>query len=247
MKRIFGTLALIISLLFATPAASAQSARDILGGLGGLLGGGRTSTEADSTDSGKGGSKGGGLGDLLGGVAGALGLGNSKPTVETLTGSWEYSGPAVDFKSDNLLLKAGGAAASANIEKKLQPYYTKAGLTSLTLTIEADSTFSMKARRAGVSGTIETGADGKTLIFHFKALKQINIGSMEAFTKMQGKDKMEITFDVTKLMSILSKVGSLTNSTSIKAATSLLNQYDGLTAGFEMKRSATPTTTTNGK
>ena len=42
-------------------------------------------------------------------------------------------------------------------------------------------------------------------------------------------------------MTILERVGSLTNNTSIKAATTLLNQYDGLTAGFEMKRTATAT------
>ena len=99
----------------------------------------------------------------------------------------------------------------------------------------------MKARRAAVSGTIETAADGKTLVFHFKALKQINIGSMEVYTKMPSKDKLEITFDVSRLMTILERVGSLTNNTSIKAATTLLNQYDGLTAGFEMKRTATAT------
>ena len=236
MKRLTLTLTLILSLLVAAPAASAQSARDILGGLGGLLGGGQQSSQSDSTQS-------GGLGDLIGGVAGALGLGSHKTSVETLTGTWTYTGPAVDFKSDNLLLKAGGAAASANIEKKLEPYYSKAGLTSLTLTVEADSTFSMKARRAAVSGTIETAADGKTLVFHFMALKQINIGSMEVYTKMPSKDKLEITFDVSRLMTILERVGSLTNNTSIKAATTLLNQYDGLTAGFEMKRTATATST----
>lgn len=238
MKRLTLTLTLILSLLVTAPAASAQSARDILGGLGGLLGGGQQSSQSDST---QGGGKSGGLGDLIGGVAGALGLGSQKTSVETLTGTWTYTGPAVDFKSDNLLLKAGGAAASANIEKKLEPYYSKAGLTSLTLTVEADSTFSMKARRAAVSGTIETAADGKTLVFHFKALKQINIGSMEVYTKMPSKDKLEITFDVSRLMTILERVGSLTNNTSIKAATTLLNQYDGLTAGFEMKRTATAT------
>lgn len=232
MKRLITPLILLFALA-AAPVMQAQSARDILGG---LLGG-RTSS-SDSTAAGSGQSKGGGLGDLLGGVAGALGLGQTKLSVDALTGTWNYSAPAVSFKSDNLLLKAGGAAAAATIENKLLPYYKTAGLTNLVMTVAADSTFTMKTGRAAVSGTIEIAEGGENMIFHFRALKKINIGSMEAYTKLSSRDKLEITFDVSRLMTILERVGSLTNNTSIKAATQLLNQYDGVTAGFELTKTA---------
>ena len=65
--------------------------------------------------------KSGGLGDLLSGLANKFGVGSSSLTIEKMTGTWKYSGPAVSFKSDNLLLKAGGAAAATQVESNLEP------------------------------------------------------------------------------------------------------------------------------
>lgn len=230
MKQLLTSLILALSLI-AAPAASAQSARDILGG---LLGGGASSSSS-SSDSTK---QSGGLSDLLGGVAGALGLGSTELSVKNLEGTWKYSAPAVSFKSDNLLLKAGGTAAAATIEKKLEPYYKTAGLTNLVFTVKADSTFTMKARLITINGTIDIAADGKSMHLNFKALGKINIGSMEAYTKLSDKDKLEMTFDVSKLVTILEKVGSLTGNSTIKGVTTLLEQYDGVTAGFQLKKSS---------
>lgn len=58
---------------------------------------------------------------------------------------------------------------------------------------------------------------------------------MEAFIVMNG-DKMDLTFDVSKLMTILERAGSLTNNSTIKTVSAMLNQYDGMTAGFSLKR-----------
>lgn len=124
MKRL-SILAVLVSLLFTAPAASGQSLSDLLQGLGQK----RSTVTADSTSTGQK----GGLSDLISGVAGALGLGNSKAGIDQLTGRWSYSGPAVNFKSDNFLLKAGGAAAATSVEKKLEPYYKTAGLTNLVV------------------------------------------------------------------------------------------------------------------
>lgn len=58
---------------------------------------------------------------------------------------------------------------------------------------------------------------------------------MEAFIVMNG-DKMDLTFDVSKLMTLLERVGTLTNNSSVKTVSAMLNQYDGMTAGFTLKR-----------
>ncbi|MCH5326619.1 MAG: DUF4923 family protein [Duncaniella sp.] len=223
MKKILFLLSLSL-LLVSAPNANAQSARDVLGG---LLGGGSSSSQGDGSGS--------SLGDIIGGVAGALGIGNKSVTVESMQGTWNYKAPAVDFKSDNLLLKAGGAAASSQVESKLATYYNMAGLNTLVLTVNPDSTFTMQARKVTVKGSIETNAEEGTTVFHFQALGKVNIGSMQAYIKLNGKN-MELTFDVTKLMTLLERVGSLTNNSTIKAATTLLNQYDGMTAGFELTK-----------
>lgn len=227
MKKI---IALFFALMLLAPAsASAQSS-----GLGNLLKGLGKGSSSSSSDSQSGA---GGLGDLISGVAGALGFGNSGATIESLAGTWTYKAPAVAFKSDNLLLKAGGAAAASNIESKLAPYYKTAGMDKLVLTINTDSTFTFKTRTT-LSGTITHDEESGLYVFHFQAFKKINLGSMDTYIQLNGSDAMELTFDVSRLMTILQKVSSLSNNSTIKGASTLLNQYDGLTAGFELKRTA---------
>ncbi len=213
-----------------TPAY-AWDISDLLSGISGNSSDNSTSQQKKDTST----KKSGGLGDLLSGVANALGAGSKTLTVEKLAGTWSYVSPAVSFKSDNLLLKAGGAAAASQVENKLAPYYRTAGLNNLVITINNDSTFTFKARRATLNGTIEKNAQTGNFMFKFKALKKINIGSMEAFIVMNG-DKMDLTFDVSKLMTILERAGSLTNNSTIKTVSAMLNQYDGMTAGFSLKR-----------
>lgn len=228
MKRILTNLSLVFLLLFSSATASAQSLSDLLNSLGK---GQAQQSQEDTTATQR-----GGLGDLLSGVAGALGLGNSKAGIEQLVGTWSYTGPAVNFKSDNFLLKAGGAAASATVEKKLEPYYKTAGLTSLVVTVNNDSTFTFKGRRASLNGTIERNESNGTYLFHFQAFKKINIGSMEAYISLNGKNAMELTFDVSKLMTLMQRISVLSNSSTLKGASALLEQYDGMTAGFDLKR-----------
>lgn len=229
MKHIFSTFAVALILLFSSVSSSAQSLSDLLKGLGGQ--GQSTSTENTSASKGS-------IGDILSGVAGALGLGNSQAGIEQLAGTWTYSAPAVSFKSDNFLLKAGGAAAATTVEKKLEPYYKTAGLTSLTVTINNDSTFTFKGRRATLNGTIDRNGDNGTYVFHFKAFNKVNIGSMEAFIQLAG-DNMELTFDISKLMTLIQRISAMTNNSTLKGASALLEQYDGMTAGFDLKRSST--------
>ena len=228
MKRI--SVIFLLTLILSTSLSASAAGWDISDLLGKV-----SLASADSTKTSAGSSKGGNLGGLLSGVANALGLGSSNLTVDKMVGTWNYTNPAVSFKSDNFLLKAGGAAAAQQIESKLAPYYKTAGLTSLVLTIAEDSTFTFKARMANLNGTIEKNAETGNFIFNFKAFKKIKIGSMEAFIVMNG-NKMELTFDVTKLMTLVEKAGSLTGNSTIKGLSALLKQYDGLTAGFELQR-----------
>ena len=120
---------LLVALLLAVVCTYNMSAQS-LDDLKNLLKGSMKNTEQSSEGSS---SLGGTLGSILGNV-----LGNDKITPADLVGSWKYSAPAVTFKSDNMLKKAGGAAASATIENKLKPYYTRAGVDHIVLTVNND-------------------------------------------------------------------------------------------------------------
>lgn len=50
------------------------------------------------------------------------------PETIDMTGTWTYSGSAVEFESDNLLMKAGGAAAATMAENKLNEQLSKVGI-----------------------------------------------------------------------------------------------------------------------
>ncbi len=191
MKRILFIIAVMAA--FVTTDASAQDFD-----LKKLL------NKVSSSDSTK--NSGGALSNLLGQLSNVL-----KPT--DITGVWEYNGPAVKFKSDNLLMQAGGAAAGTTIKNKIEPYYKRAGLDKTVLTIEKDSTFVMSFKKGKLSGQIESGEDG-TMVFRFKALGKINIGKMNAsVSKLQG-NKLQLTFDVSKLMKIVNAVASVSGSSS---------------------------------
>ena len=90
---------------------------------------------------------------------------------------------------------------------------------------------------ANLTGTISKNEKSGNFVFQFKALKKINVGSMEAYVTLNG-DKMELTFDVSKLMTLIEKAGKLTGNSTIKGVSTLLNKYDGMTAGFELQRQA---------
>ena len=176
-----------------------------------------------------------GKGSSIGSAVSNL-LGNSKLTPADLVGTWEYSSPAVSFKSENLLKKAGGAAASVAVEDKLKPYYSKAGLDKMVLTVNADSTFTMKLARGSLSGSLTTSTQEGMMTFKFKALK-INIGSMDAAVTKAGNN-LTVTFDVSKLMSLVNAAAKISGSNAVKGLNTMLQSYDGVMAGFRMVKTA---------
>lgn len=217
-------LLLILFLGIAASSLSAQSSfslKDLLKGV---------SSDSTSTSSGS------SLGEILGsGTVGSLVsniLGNDKISPADIVGTWNYSAPAVSFKSDNLLKKAGGAAAAATVESKLAPYYKTAGFDKMTLTVEADSTFTMKLAHGTLSGTLSKSDKDGFMTFHFKAMK-INIGTMDAAVSKAGST-LTITFDISKLMKLINTVSKISGNSTISGLNKLLQSYDGMQAGFRL-------------
>lgn len=173
-------------------------------------------------------------------ISGALGgiLSTGKITVEQLEGTWSYSAPAVTFKSDNLLKKAGGNAASGVIENKLAPVYKTTGLDQLTMTIDKQGAFSMKVRGITLKGTIQAVEDESSQAnfkFTFSGLGK-SIGGINAYIEKNITGSMTLTFDVSKLITIMEKISSVTNNSTISTLSKTLSSYDGLCAGFELKK-----------
>lgn len=226
LKRICTAFTLALALTSCATAAPTTESP-----LGGLLGGALKGSSSTSTDQS---SKAGGLGSLLGGVISGL-ISTDDVNPANMVGTWNYSSPAVSFKSENFLQQAGGAAAAGVVEGKLAPYYEKLKLNKMVLTVNEDLSFTMQSGLLRASGTIEKAESGD-IIFHFQALKSITIGSMTAYVTMTGNNSMSLMFDVSKLMTIVKAVSSVSGSTTIKTMTSLLDSYDGICAGFKLTK-----------
>lgn len=220
MKRLLA----IIMTVMAFSMTYAQSTTDLKSILEGLKG-----SKDSGSDSG---------GSVLGGILGNL-LSSDKISIQSMSGIWTYNAPAVSFKSNNLLMKAGGSAAASNIESKLAPYYKTAGLENMTLTVNNDSTFTMKLRTTTLKGTISAVTDKDSqanFIFNFQVAGKINIGKMDTYVTMSGNSSMSLMFDVSKLATIIEKVATLSGNSTAKSISGLLNNYDGICAGFKLSK-----------
>lgn len=223
-KQLFtlGASALML-LLSATSCATSNS-----GTSGGFA------SELGSLLSGGGGTGGGLLSGLTGAVEGLMS--NSNLTEKDLVGNWRYAGPAVEFRTKDMLKKAGGAAAAKMIENKLAPYYQKVGFQSISATIRADKTFTMKLHRFTFEGNFEkASAEGGDFIFNFTA-----VGGMIPVTQMlvhaeRIGGKLSLTVDASKMITLLDAVATLSGQETLQGVAALLNQYDGLNCGFELQ------------
>lgn len=173
-------------------------------------------------------------------IAGALEgvLSTDKLDISSLSGSWQYSAPAVTFKSDNLLKKAGGSAASGMIEEKLAPIYSTAGFDKMNLTVDNDGNFSMKVRTITLKGTIqqlEESGSQANFVFNFQAAK-LKIGKMNAYVQKSATGKLKIMFDVSKLITLIETAGKIVKNSTINNVVTMLKSYDGLCAGFELQK-----------
>ena len=209
--KVFKTILVGAMVMASTLCANAQSLGDILSGLG----------------SGNSSSSGNVLTNIIEGVFTKTNL-----TVADIVGEYTAQGPAVTFKSENFLQKAGGIAGAAAIESKLNPYYEKYGLNNMTLTIDEDANFTMKIKSLSLKGTITKNEGEGTFDFNFNVMG-INLGKFTAYIEKSGNN-LNLMFDATKLKSFISAVAKFTGNSMATTLGSILDSYDGACIGWKM-------------
>ena len=159
--------------------------------------------------------------DLIGGLINKA-TSSTKFTVDDLKGTWLYDSPAVSFESDNA------------VETKLAPYYQKLGFTKTTLTVSEDHSFSLKLGLLILKGTVEKDESGEGLVFSFNAIGNKTLGKVKA-NASKSADTLNLTFDATRLIQVLTTISSKLNIKSLNTLSTLLNSYEGIYIGFKMK------------
>lgn len=185
------------------------------------------------------------LKDLLGGAGSTITnlvegvFSRSDLKVEDLTGEWISDGPAVCFQSDNMLKKAGGVAAAAALESKLEPYYKQYGLNGATLSVDKAGNFTMKVKALSLKGTIKEVANEKGVFTFSFNVMGMNIGNMKTYVQ-KTSGSMDIMFDATKLKQLISAIANLTGNKMAQTLGTLLDSYEGLCVGFNMRLTSAP-------
>lgn len=225
MKTINKTLVALLTALMTASAANAQGLSDLLGTLGNAAG--------SSSQNGKNNGGSNTLSNLLEGV-----FSSSDITVRDMAGVWTSNGPAVSFQSENFLKKAGGKAAAAVVENKLAPYYNTLGLNGSVLTVETDGTFSLKTKMLTLQGDI-TPIEGKKGVFNFNfSVMGMKLIAVTTFVE-KTSNTMNIMFDASKLINLLSAVSKVVNIKTLSTITGILNGYDGLCVGLRTEKTGT--------
>ena len=149
-----------------------------------------------------------------------------------LIGTWSYTGSAIEFESDNLLMKAGGAAASSTVESKLNEQLLKVGIKpgQVSFTFNADSTFTTTVNGRKMNGSYSYDSSLKQL--QLKYAKLMNVNAKLSYNI----STTELLFNSDKLLTLVSFLSKQTSSSSLKTIGSLADSYDGMMIGFELKK-----------
>lgn len=207
--KIVRRILLAAVMVMATQIVTAQNIGELLKGIGG----------------------GGSTGDIISNVIEGV-FTKTNLSLADLVGEYKSQGPAVTFKSDNFLQKAGGIAGAAAIEAKLNPYYEQYGLNNMTLTVDQDAQFKMTIKGISLSGTITKNENEGTFEFNFKVVG-FNLGKFTAYIEKSGSN-LNLMFDATKLKSFISTVAKFTGNSLASTVGSILDSYEGACIGFKM-------------
>lgn len=229
-KSILTAAILAVSLCLSSCGTTGAAALgSILGGATGTTG----TTEAGTTDAGSVlGSAGATiLNSLLGSIL------SSTLTEQSIVGTWTYQQPEVRFESENLLAKAGGEVAAANIEQKLNTYLSKIGITkgATTYTFKEDKSFSISTGSKTIStGTYAFDANSKTLTLQ----GSLGLLNQTCTVGMDGTN-LCLLYDADKLLTAANAVGNLlgkANSTLGSITSILGSNYKGMKLGFQLAK-----------
>lgn len=162
-------------------------------------------------------------------IASVLGL--NKLTRQDILGAWTYSGPGCAFTSDQLLAKAGGEVAAAEIKAKVEPTYQKLGIktSNTSITFNEDGTFSARFAGKQLSGNYTFSETD------YKVTLQTLLFSINGYAK-KNVNGIGLLFESSKLLTLMQTMAALSGNTSLQTIGELSKNYDGLRLGFDYRK-----------
>ena len=149
-----------------------------------------------------------------------------------MQGTWQYKGAACQFKSEELLQKAGGIALGETMEGKLEKAYEKAGIRTgnFSYTFNHDSTFTCQIGKKELKGSYAYDSSKQILTLSY-------FGLLNTEVQLSGKkDGTAFLFNADRLLKLVTLLSGYSKSSTLSAVNKVAQQYNGMMLGFDLQK-----------
>ena len=148
-----------------------------------------------------------------------------------ISGTWKYNGPSVGVSGKNFLSGLAKPIAKSKLKKKLKKAFKNLGLDRMRpeFTFNPDGTCAMTLMGAKVKGSYNYNPSTESLSLKWHGVP------LNANLRRDGK-KLHLTFDADRLLKLFSLMGRFSDNSAIKAVSDLLDNYEDVMVGFELKK-----------
>ena len=162
-------------------------------------------------------------------IGSVLGQFYDTTTKKSLVGDWTYAEPAIQFETQSFLYKAGGVVASQTVADNIAPYFNILGFKqgNLSISLREDNTCTYTLGGKTYQGTYDYDDENKKI-----TLKTPLFPLPAAYISV-AEDQMALTFDSSKILTLIQALGMVSkDQTPVSAVSTLASSYDGMKTGF---------------
>ncbi len=162
-------------------------------------------------------------------IGSVLGQFYDTTTKKSLVGDWTYAEPAIQFETQSFLDKAGGVVASQTVADNIAPYFNILGFKqgNLSISLREDNTCTYTLGGKSYQGTYDYDDENKKI-----TLKTPLFPLPAAYISV-AEDQMALTFDSSKILTLIQALGMVSkDQTPVSAVSTLASSYDGMKTGF---------------
>lgn len=165
------------------------------------------------------------IGNIISTIAGGI-----MTNQHTLVGTWTYSKPCVQFESENLLAKAGGAVAASKVESKMASVYQMVGIKpgAMTFTFANDGTLQYNIGGRTAVGKYVFDASAKTV-----TITTQSGATVKAYVSV-AINSLGLTFEASKLLTLVNSAAAASQNLSTIGA--IAGSFSGMKVGFQFSK-----------
>lgn len=165
-------------------------------------------------------------------IGSVLGQYSKTTTRKSLAGTWTYAMPAIQFDNQKSLAAAGGIEACQSLSETMAPYFDKLGMEfgKFQVTFNGDNSAVYKVGDRSVRGSYSFDeASGKIIM-------KVGLIPLPPCYVSVEDSQMALTFDASRLTSVVKVAGLVSDSNSVMGISSLAESHDGMKTGFSFLR-----------